>query len=533
GGRGGRGRGWRGGGGVLGLVGSRAPLLIYGAARRWVGIHAALWAAGVMAVYGTLIFYTGALLRDWSVTVVDPLLLWVLGWAGSAVKARSPRWLAAGVVAGVTLWVKSTIQVFLPFLLVWIALRDGPRSAWRQWPAVVLLILGMGLGLSPLIGRNLAVGAPATAVSNRPIEGFVVANVDSNFHSLGFSYDPVLSAEVLERAGGSTKAAIVETLKTYEGNWGMLPYRFWIKFRGLVDPFEIPNNLSPDYGREVSATLAVLPGWPVVLPWAVAGLLLVGLRRPKRHGLLLLYGVAAMIAVLTLFVLARYRLTILPFVAIYAGVGVAWWVASWADRRWGRVVLGAVVVAGASLVQWQVMALPVVRGLTGKVAHPLSYKAAVIISMERGDPATAMDALRRWQFHMEGLPRPAAVRMQDQIYGMEAAVIVYLVGAELRAGRADVADSYAPAYREIAEQAVDVSGVPPLAIPYARAGQWATALVLAEDYLKWGTSERWREQCAAIAEQAREQLTQTEPAPPSPGPRPGTPGGSEQASPPD
>lgn len=491
------------------VLGALAPALMYAAMRPVFGRLASACAGLLLATYGTLIFYNGALLRDWTVTLIDPVLLAALLWAGGAYDAaprgdevggeaeasggwnRRLRWGLAGVAIGVAMWIKSTVMVFLPLLVLWVLWRHrragtGP-AAW----ALALLALGFGVGLSPLIARNVAVGAPPMAVSNRPIEGFAVANANSEFSSIGFAYDPGVSAEILEAADGSTSAVIVETLKTYRGEPWAFVERFWTKFRGLMDPFEVPNNLSVAFGREQFASIRYLPGWWLVVPLAAVGLLAAAWpgRGPPGRGrfagqsLFLLYGLACFVSAITLYVLARYRLTLLPFTAVYAGVGLAWLVELGRGRAWRRLAAAGATLALVSWLQLGPLALPELRERPGYLAPQVSYWSSLVIAAERGDADLVLALTEAWRDRLEGVTGGFADAERDKAWRMEASTRMRVIEDRLAAGDTGAALGQAAAYRAARRQIADPSNFAPAALPFAQAGRLDLAGPLAVEFL--------------------------------------------------
>jgi 4-amino-4-deoxy-L-arabinose transferase-like glycosyltransferase len=118
-------------------------------------VRAGLLAAAVGAIYGPFVFFVGSLLRDWLPPILDPLLILALLRAHDSARPRD--WILAGLLFGGCVLVKSSILLFLPLAVVWIAWES------RSMRSIAFLAAGLAIGIAPLVARNLAVGAPAFA----------------------------------------------------------------------------------------------------------------------------------------------------------------------------------------------------------------------------------------------------------------------------------------------------------------------------------------------------------------------------------
>lgn len=338
------------------VVGALQPLVLFALGRRLAGERAGLAAAALAAVYGPFIFHQGVLLRDWLPPILEPLAL--VGLLRAEATGRDRDWTLAGAALGLALLTRESVVLLLPAVAVWLLWRPGPGWAGVVRPAG-LIAAGLAVALAPLVVRNAVVGAPLLALSNRGGETFVHQNaVDSS--ALWSGANMARKKAILAAADGSGRAAVIETLRTYEGDVAALAGKLLTKLRGAVDPVEIPSNVSFSYGREVSWVLVVTATYGVVFPLGLGGLLL-SAGDWRRHRLLYLY-IGFVVGVLLLSLpLARYRLALAAALMPYAGLLLARLGEAVRGRRPVRGAVLAGVVGAAALLQHQVLAVPALR----------------------------------------------------------------------------------------------------------------------------------------------------------------------------
>lgn len=301
------------------VMGAVRPLVVFALTRRLFDERVGLVAATLTALYGPFIFYEGVLLRDWLPTLLEPLALLLLLRARD--NDRAWGWLVAGMALGLAILTKESVVLLLLLAGVWLLWEEWP--AWRRaGRAGALLVVGLVLCLSPLLLRNLAVGAPVLALSNRAAESFIAGNaVDSS--PVGLGYNLATERKILERSGGRLPLVIRETLGTYQGNFALFFGKQARKLQGLLDPYEVPNNESYYYGREISPVLWLTFGYGLILPLGVAGFFL-SLPARRRQRLLYVYLPAVLAGPLFSTVLARYRLSLVPVLILYAAACLLW-----------------------------------------------------------------------------------------------------------------------------------------------------------------------------------------------------------------
>jgi 4-amino-4-deoxy-L-arabinose transferase-like glycosyltransferase len=379
------------GGSVSGLLcvqlilgGAIAPVVYY-LGRRTFSPTVALVAGMAVALYGPLIFYQGVLLRDAVIPLLDSLLLLAILRAHEIEHPRG--WILAGLLAGLSLMTKTTVLLFLPFLFGWIlwAYRRDVISGLR---AGALLAFGLLLCLSPLLVRNALVGAPVLSIDNRAVETLIVGNAPGA-DPAGFHVPPSMRT-LLEASQASVWGATREILRSYEGGYERLLVNLLRKLRALAGPFEIPNNVSYDYGREISPLLRFTLGYGLLLPAALLGIVLVRPRRPPQF-LLLLYGAAVVAGVLATLVVARYRLPVIPVLAIFAGVFISRLIAFARQGRNKLLIASLVSFGGLAYVihAW----VPV--SVTDRAVKVGDYTEAAKYYMSRGEWNNAFEETRR------------------------------------------------------------------------------------------------------------------------------------------
>jgi hypothetical protein len=413
------------------VAGAVAAIPMYFLARRFTSELGAFAAAALLVLYGPLVFYQGTLLRDWLAALIDPVLLLATLAAVTCTRRRALAWAGVGAAMGAALLAKYTTLLLIVGLMGWalVAVRHDRRELLGR---AAPLLLGLVLGLSPLLVRNAVVGAPLLQVCNRPIEGLIAANV-ADVMPLGFQVSENDAAAVLRKADGRMGTAVVEILRTYHGDVQLFLGKQWLRIRALMDPVEIPNNLSVAYGERLSPVLALLPGWGLVAPLALAGLLL-ALAAPRRHAPIVIYAFAVLAGAMVQFIVDRYRLGLVPLACLCAGLFVGGLQHQLRERRWQAWASGVAAVLVTAILQHVVLPLDVLRSSVSVVAHPVSYATAVEIYRQRRD----FDAAHREIAQLRAVAR-AHPGLQAEIDGLADILEAPLPPAPARdpAGRDD------------------------------------------------------------------------------------------------
>jgi Flp pilus assembly protein TadD/4-amino-4-deoxy-L-arabinose transferase-like glycosyltransferase len=322
------------GAGVLGA------LLAWDTGRRLGGPAAGLVAGLLSALYAPRLFFEGELLSiAWALLFLQ-LALWAL-----VVLADSPRpvtALLAGGAAGLAALAQPNtllVAVAAAGWMLWRALRAaGPagRAAWRA--SFLGFMAALAILLLPVLIRNRVDSGDWILVSSNGGINFFIGNnpdADGTFHLPGgeplLNDSDGLAASSAEAASGGLGRPAGPAATS--GYWFGRGLAFWssqpLRALGLtarktlllLNAAEIPNHYDIRFFRERVPLLRVLPGFLLVAPFALWGLLRLA-RRPAAAPLLL-GGLAGAVSVVFFFITDRYRLPLLAFLLPAAGVGMA------------------------------------------------------------------------------------------------------------------------------------------------------------------------------------------------------------------
>lgn len=322
---------------VQGVLGALACALTALLARRLVSPLAG-WVAGLsLAFMGQYYFYDAFTLRDGPLALLTVVLAMALE---SAVRrGRGRDWLAAGAALGLFTLAKET---GLPLLgLTLLALG----WAWRRQPArlaraAALLLLGWGLLTAPAFVRNRLVEAPTFRLSTRGPEVLVVGNARGQ-DGIGWDVPAATMRRILMDANFGLARTAALVLATHRAEpWGFVELQAR-KLGALLDGYEVPNNADFHLHAAHLSTLRLgFVGWGELSALALLGLLL-GLPRRRELAVPYLLFLALSASVVALYILGRFRVHLVPLLALFAALAVDWIVRAVRDRRHAALALAA------------------------------------------------------------------------------------------------------------------------------------------------------------------------------------------------
>jgi tetratricopeptide (TPR) repeat protein len=356
-------------------VSGATVLMVHVLARRYGGATIAMVSSGATALYGPLVYYSVSLLYP---TITVFLAAAILLSLHDAAARRSLRLaLLAGALIGVYALGRGNILLFAPFAFFWLIAAWGHPFAprffrWKQGlPAGVALTAGAFLLVLPATVHNFRTGDPTLLTTNAGLNLYI----GNGPMASGGHETPVL---LRERPDGSvqrivadlhkdvecrTEAELVtgrslsytevsafwfdETLRVIVADPGAFASRLVMKFVHFWSTYEIPQIEHFGYLRRYSLPLrGPVLSFGLLGPLAVVGMAL-GLRAYRRWSLLYLFVVVYSSSIVLFFVLARYRLPIVPALLPFAAFAALELVRAVRERRWtfaGGGVAAAVVV---------------------------------------------------------------------------------------------------------------------------------------------------------------------------------------------
>jgi tetratricopeptide (TPR) repeat protein len=321
---------------VQALVGAATATMIAAVGRRLLDDErSGIFAGLIYALYGPAVYIDATILSEGLLLCLLVAALLVL----SSERQELVQVVAAGAAFGAAAIVRPTSLLIPGACCIRLVLRHRAREALTI--AVTTLAV-----MSPVLAKNWSVSRSLS------IQGYGGLNAyigDSPRHDgratfrLGAGWD-TLNAEA-PRAGISDPAA--QDRYYLAKTWDEIrhePARFVAllasKTLWLVQSEEARDAHSFYFFTEQSSWLRILPRWTILFPLAAVGVLLLASdRRRERYDLLLWYAAGAAVSVVLLVVGFRYRMPLVPVLAIAGGVAVCrfrLWRADW--RAYGVLI---------------------------------------------------------------------------------------------------------------------------------------------------------------------------------------------------
>jgi 4-amino-4-deoxy-L-arabinose transferase-like glycosyltransferase len=324
------------------LLGSLAAALTCGLALRLVSAPAALLTGLFVALFGPMVFYEAAFLREAPAAALCVGVLWLLDTAVRPYDKphRRAAWLlaAAGLLLGAGVLLRSNLLLFALAAIAW--------AAWaaRRRTLALALAAGVALPVLPVVAVNTARSGRLALVSSSGAYNFFIGNAHE---ATGDGRRVSRLDDRLEASGppGSVSLYRAALRDIAEHPLGFL--RLQVRKAALFfSAADMPDNLSVPMGAKTNPRLALAPvGLHVLLPLALSGAVL-GLREWGRLSLLYLFLASYTLSIVAFFVVSRLQLPAVPVLALFAGLALDAWLRAW-RRRW-LVRAGATAMAVAA-----------------------------------------------------------------------------------------------------------------------------------------------------------------------------------------
>ncbi len=314
-------------------------------------------AAGVLcALYSPGVYRDGQLLDTPLATFLATCL--ALALLKTLDEPRPSRWLGCGLLLGLLGLARPNLLMLLFAVLaligVWLRKQLGARGTAA---AAGALVLGTVLPILPITARNYLVTGHFI-----PISSFGGMNLYTGNNPDADGYSPVPSGIAWERTWYEAGAAGAMHSAAQDAYWRNKTLRFWRQHPGKTlfllgkkvylfwQAYEIPNNVSYEWGRERSSVLRLLPlTFAVVGPLGLLGVVLGGWRTRAAWTLTVLLA-AQVMAVAIFFVCGRYRMPAVPLLCVFSGFAAVELLRLIRARRWGPALVGIVALAAFAAV---------------------------------------------------------------------------------------------------------------------------------------------------------------------------------------
>jgi tetratricopeptide (TPR) repeat protein len=367
-------------------LGLGSVLLGYALGRRLHSPGAGLVTALGFATYWALIYFEGEITYPAvAVFLLLALMLVLHAWLGR----QTLGWaVLAGLLMGVFALFRPNGLLCAPVLLLWfgwVLWRGGRLRAW--WRTAAAFAIALAVPLVPPLARNVLVADDFVFLSSYGGLNLYVGNhagaplVEPRIPGLEelagidnwscFDYPAIvrgLGAQVDDPELSFSEANRIfygRALEFVRMNPGEFLRNTVKKVFYFWSPVEITNDTMPALEKAHSAVLRWLPGFP----W-LAGLSWVGVaawiatRRERTPGqrqfaaVLLLFATAYLVSVLPYFIAGRYRLPVIPFLLVFAALGLVhlgyhWRYSSLARALgWTSAAAAAVAVAHVNVMAY-------------------------------------------------------------------------------------------------------------------------------------------------------------------------------------
>ena len=348
------------------LLGAISCIFVASAGRRFFSNRVGIVAGGLLALYPPAFFFDGLIQKTSFSLFFASALLAVLGALAHHVRRR---WLLlCGVTLGCLALTRENALMLAPLIGVWtlIYFKDAPfgqRSKWAAWFA-----LGLAVTLAPVGIRNLAVSGQFFLTTSQLGSNFFIGNnaeADGRYRPLRAGREDARverqDARELAEADLGRRLTAGEVsrywlrrsfsyIRSQPGGWGNLLLR---KALLLMNAREIVDTESIEVYREHSRLLRGL-GWflhfGVLGPLAALGL---WATRDRWRRLWILYAVGLTVAfsLVLFYIMARYRMPLVPLVTLFAAAGLGRLIQSLRDRTAAPLLGNLAIVAVCAIVQ--------------------------------------------------------------------------------------------------------------------------------------------------------------------------------------
>jgi tetratricopeptide (TPR) repeat protein len=400
--------------------------------RRVGGALAGNVAALLFAVYRPEIFQEGELEK----TALSVFLVTAALWL--ALRQEVGARLAAGVALGLAALTRGNLLLVVPLAALWFLFeplpkveassdhpgwrRLRPRLLGRPGQSVCAFLAGFLLPIAPVTWRNHHVSGEWVLTTSAVGQVFYTGNNPAN-ESGGFEHVPFVRSNPENEEQdflATAEARVGRPLGAREASdfWlrealAHLRERPWFAARvalrkvGLIlTDYEVPDAWDMYFLARFSPVLGFpLIGMGVLLPLAALGATVSFRSRREARMIVGFVGVYAL-SLAALFVFSRYRLQVVPALAVLAGLAIPWMGQVWRTRDIRRGVGGALGLGATALLSFTAGPDPGIH----HAVHVHSFVNLSMIYEQRGEIASSEKLLAQASELNPGSAEPPCAR---------------------------------------------------------------------------------------------------------------------------
>jgi Tfp pilus assembly protein PilF len=341
------------------VFGSLACGLVFWASYRAFGALAAIAAGLILAIYGPGLFFDSLIQKSSLDGILVACLLFTIVGSSKLTSPYQP--FAIGVVIGLLALNRENALVLLPLAALWFGVIT------RRVGVIALLLAGAAIVLAPAVFRNRIVGGEWVLTSSQAGPNLFIGN---NASASG-TYEPLVPGHgsVEFEQSDSRRLAEDSTRRRLSASEVSAYWRAralaWItenpqdaalltgrKTALLLNRREAADTEDIDSHSQYSWLLTIcdsLLNFGVLAPLAALGMFLTR-RQSQAVSLICLLVAGYAASVLAFYVLDRYRYPLVPFLAFFAGAGIAKVAERWRSGERRELVPALTIAVAMALV---------------------------------------------------------------------------------------------------------------------------------------------------------------------------------------
>lgn len=339
------------------LLGGLIVFSTYRLAERFAERRSALFCAALLILYPVMTYFEGELLLDFLFSLFAVMTVHFL------IDDRRERPVIVGLFFGLAALTRPTILVFLPIIIVYYLYRKSNQMRTHRIRSALIFFTTLVVIISPVTIVNGVYSGQFILISYQGGINFYIGNnpdadgVTSNLPPFGSDWTLEDASYVVSRETGEERSFASQSsfwykkgLRFIADHPGQFAGLFVRKLAFLFSGIEISNNRPLAEAVFDNPLLSKLPiRFSLLVALAILPLFLANRNRQQMY---LLYAMIILYAVVIslFFVSSRFRLPMVPFVAILSGWGISSLWETIARRNIGYRLFFAIVGAGAVFV---------------------------------------------------------------------------------------------------------------------------------------------------------------------------------------